>query len=66
MADSPDFVFTARQEVAVMCPVAGVEVTTVNPTWNSTSIPSFFEFDCAACGEHHVIHLRRPNRHNED
>jgi len=47
-------------EVTLMCPVADVEVTTVNPTYDWKSVPPFFEFDCAACGEHHVMHLRRP------
>jgi hypothetical protein len=58
--DEPVFVPNAyRSEITLICPVRNVEVTTVNPNWTHTSVPLFFEFDCAACGEHHVIHLGR-------
>src|SRR5580693_8664060 len=29
------------------------------------SVPAFFEFDCAACGEHHAVNLKRPKRQTE-
>jgi hypothetical protein len=64
--DEPVFVRDAyRSEITLMCPVSDVEVTTVNPTWTHTSVPPFFEFDCAACGEHHVIHLGRSKPRDE-
>ena len=54
-----------RSEITLQCPVLDVEVTTVNPTWDQTSVPPSFEFDCPACGEHHVIHLGQSKPHKE-
>ena len=63
MADSPDFVFPTRKEVDLSrVPWPVWRLTTVNPTWHWTSVPPFFEFDCAACGEHQGQGRRRPFR----
>ena len=66
MDDAPFYLPDSyRSEVTLMCPVADVEVTTVNPKYDWTSVPPFFEFDCSACGEHHVMHLQRSKPHKE-
>jgi hypothetical protein len=63
--DSPFLADSYRSEVTLMCRVADVELTTVNPKCDCTSVPSFFELDGAACGEHHVTDLGRSKRHDE-